>query len=350
MDGDCKPCPVEGELFSGPAEHVIPGMKGRTGHLDDWVAETPESIAARLESARSAQGQSRRTMGVMSVISMMMLIASYNAYLSYDTTWILDLPQKELAGGTTVAGVLTDQALKDWAASRSVQVPLLGIRTSVDDAPVLGTATLLVLAFWLVLLTRRENHTVGLLLRDTDTDPSGDDRSETAGRGPSYSSAQRWLIFHTVASNSVFITCDRSLAPVQSLGSRCSTSMSADRGFKAWMSEQAFAFLSRFFFDFPVIVSSIVFVLDRWSYFEPDAFTVNAQAPGVGSAFFWFSMAVFFVCWIPLVMCCRRARLYSEATGRVLKEYGTRLRGDLLRHQTTASQARFTQPAISRIG
>ena len=77
-------------------------------------------------------------MGIMSIISMMMLIASYNAYLSYDSTWILDLPQKELAGGTTVAGVLTDQALKDWAASRSVQVPLLGIRTSVDDAPVLG--------------------------------------------------------------------------------------------------------------------------------------------------------------------------------------------------------------------
>ena len=127
-------------MFSGPAEHVIQGMKGRTGHLDDWVAETPESIAARLESAKSAQGQARRTMGIMSIISMMMLIASYNAYLSYDTTWILDLPQNELAGGTTVAGVLTDQALKDWAASRSVQVPLLGIRTSVDDAPVLGTA------------------------------------------------------------------------------------------------------------------------------------------------------------------------------------------------------------------
>ena len=156
-------------------------MKGRIGHLDDWVAETPESIAARLESARSAQGQARRTMGIMSIISMMMLIASYNAYLWYDTTWILDLPQKELAGGTTVAGVLTDQALKDWAASRSVQVPLLGIRTSVDDAPVLGTATLLVLAFWLVLLTRRENHTVGLLLRDTDTEPPEDESQNRQG-------------------------------------------------------------------------------------------------------------------------------------------------------------------------
>jgi len=97
-----------------------------------------------------------------------------------------------------------------------------------------------------------------------------------------------------------------------------------------------------------LIVSSIVFVLDRWSYFEPDAFTVGAQTPGVGSAFFWFSMVVFFVCWIPLVMCCRRSRLYSEATGRVLKEYGTRLRADLLRHQSIASQ-RFTQSAVSRI-
>lgn len=327
-------------------------MRRPTGHLDDWVAETPESIAARLESARSAQAQSRRTMGVMSVISMMMLIASYNAYLSYDTTWVLDLTQKQLAGETNVAGVLTDQALKDWAASRSVQVPLLGIRTSVDDAPVLGTATLLVLAFWLVLLTRRENHTVGLLLRDTDTEQAEDGALQLHPRGhrPSYSSGQRWLIFHTVASNSLFLTCDRSLAPVQSLGAPRPSSSSVDGGLKAWMGERAFAFLSRFFFDFPVIVSSIVFALDRWSYFEPDAFTVGAQTPGVGSAFFWFSMAVFFLCWIPLVMCCRRSRLYSEATGRMLKEYGARLRADLLRHQPVAGHDGFTRPAVSSVG
>ena len=70
----------------------------------------------------------------------------------------------------------------------------------------------------------------------------------------------------------------------------------------------------------------------------------------LGSASFWFSLVVFFVCWIPLVMCCRRSGLYSEATGRVLKEYGTRLRADLLRHQPVARRERFTQPAISRIG
>lgn len=208
-------------MFCHANDDVDQNMKGRIGHLDDWVAETPESIAARLESARNAQAQARRTMGVMSIISMMMLIASYNAYLSYDTTWVLDLAGKKLTGDS-VAGVLTEQALQDWAASRSVQVPLLGIRTSVDDAPVLGTATLLVLAFWLVLLTRRENHTVGLLLRDTDTEQTGadDSRFQRPVPGPSYSSGQRWLIFHSIVSNSLFITCDQSLAPVESLSAK----------------------------------------------------------------------------------------------------------------------------------
>jgi hypothetical protein len=44
-------------------------------------------------------------------------------------------------------------------------------------------------------------------------------------------------------------------------------------------------------------------------------------------------------------MCCRRSRLYSEATGRVLKEYGARLRADLLRHQDVAGHDRFDRVA-----
>jgi hypothetical protein len=335
-------------MFSEADQHVDPGMNGRTPQLDDWVAETPESIAARLEGAKSAQSQARRTMGVMSIIAMMMLIASYNAYLSYDTWWVLDLTREQFVGETNVAGVLTNQALKDWAASRSVQVPLLGIRTSVDDAPVLGTATLLVLAFWLVLLTRRENHTVGHLLRDTDTEQVGNSEfQEPDGHRPSYSSGQRWLIFHAIVSNSLFITCDRSLAPVQSLGPRTSSPSATDGPFAQWVSDRTFAFLSRFFFDFPVIVSAIVFALDRWSYFEPDAFTVDAHTPGIGSPFFWLSMVVFLACWIPLVLCCRRSRLYSDATGRVLKEYGGRLRADLLRQQDVTHHQHFNQRVVT---
>src|SRR4029450_12152918 len=119
-------------MFSGGRPHVDQGMKGRTWHLDDWVAETPESIAARLESAKSAQAQARRTMGVMSIISMMMLIASYNAYLSYDTAWILNLTREQLVGENNVAGVLTNQARKSWGGPRSVEGPLLANSTAVQ--------------------------------------------------------------------------------------------------------------------------------------------------------------------------------------------------------------------------
>jgi hypothetical protein len=50
----------------------------------DCVAETPESITARLDGAKNSQAQIRRTLGMMAVVSMMMLIPAYKAYLSYD--------------------------------------------------------------------------------------------------------------------------------------------------------------------------------------------------------------------------------------------------------------------------
>src|SRR5688572_15377247 len=123
-------------------------------HLDDWIAETPESIAARLEAAREAQRQTRFTLGLLAVISMMMLILAYNAYLSFDSRCILDPsrhvdesrmaqlsqesdsrsadapagPQEEARerpnfkpadSADTVPDVLTIQALQDWAESRN---------------------------------------------------------------------------------------------------------------------------------------------------------------------------------------------------------------------------------------
>jgi hypothetical protein len=40
-------------MFSEPDRHVDLIMNSRTPHLDDWVAETPESMAARLEGAKA---------------------------------------------------------------------------------------------------------------------------------------------------------------------------------------------------------------------------------------------------------------------------------------------------------
>ena len=229
----------------------------------DWVAETPESIAARLEGAKASQAQIRFTMGVMAIISMMMLIAAYNAYLSYDYGWILKEKDRQFVT-KDVPGILAEQALKDWAASRIVQISLLGIRVSIDDVAVLGSACLFVLSLWLVLVARRENHTIGLLLQDTDTPRPYDNRdSSVESRSQVNSSGRRWLIFHTIISNSLFVTVDHSLATVHSLSNLKPMKAGTTGAISAWLHRAGFGLVRNFFFLFPIILHNLIPIMTR---------------------------------------------------------------------------------------
>ena len=313
------------------------------GHLDDWIAETSDSISARLEGAREAQRQTRFTLGMMAVISMMMLILSYNAYLSFDSKWILsralqrDSPIVSADRAETVADLLTNQAIQDWASSRNATIELLGIRVSVDDVPVLGTISLFVFSLWLLLVTRRENHTVGSLLRDTDTsrdDDESDRDPAVSERQIAYSNGQRWLIFHTIAANNLFVTFDRSMSRIQSLRGANRLLSTSTKSMKGISSRLALTFARGFFFWFPVVVSAFVFYLDRRSYFQPDPFAPRSAIPGTSGPFFFESMVVFFACWIPLFLCCHGSARNSRATDNVLRDYGMRLQADLLRRES----------------
>ena len=319
-------------------------------HLDDWIAETPESIAARLEAAREAQRQTRFVLGMLAVISMMMVILAYNAYLSYDSRWVLNHAREDgkirtIKAGTadSVPDVLALHALEDWAASRTATIDLLGIHVSVDDAPVLGTTSLFLLSLWLLLVTRRENHTVGSLLRDTDT-PGADSSSSLAGSeladfGPQqlYSNGQRWLIFHSIFANNLFVTFNR-WSRIDSLRDPRALVCGEPTGIKRKFDKLSMSFARDFFFWFPVVASSLVFVLDRMSYFLEDPFAPGLAPPGYTAPWFFASALVFAVCWIPLVICCRGAARYSRGTGNVLREYGERLRTDLLRREAAQTQ------------
>jgi hypothetical protein len=315
------------------------------GHLDDWVAETPESIAARLHGAQEAQRQTRFTLGMMALVSMMMSILSYNAYLSFDSRWITDMARAgrkmvNLQEAASIEDLLTHQALQDWSASRNATIELLGIRVSVDDAPILGTSSLFVFSLWLVLVTRRENHTVGSLLRDTDTPRTGDDSGVVDGNASMsagndlYSNGQRWLIFHTIATNNLFVTFDRSMSRISSLRGK-TLQLSSVEGIKAIPRRLGMAFARDFFFVLPVAASLFVFYLDRRSYFQPDPFVPDALPLGADAPLYVESMAVFFACWIPLCLCCLASIRYSRATDAVLRDYGHRLRSDLLRREPT---------------
>jgi hypothetical protein len=314
-----------------------------TRQLEDWIAETPESIAARLDGAREAQKQTQFTLAMMALISMVMLILSYNAYLSFDSDWILDRTKEGIApvdSATTAADILTHQALEDWAASRNATVELLGIHVSVDDAPVLGTTSLFVFSLWLLLVTRRENHTVGSLLRDTDTSLGDEDRATGSGRFTEhgardlYSNSQRWLIYHSIIANRLFVTFDRSLSRIKSLRGSNPLLTRTSQGMKGDLNRLALSFSRDFFFWFPVVASAIVFYLDRRSYFQPDPFEPESLPPGTGAPFFLMSTGVFIACWIPLMVCCLGSARNSKATDAVVREYGEKLRSDLLRRKS----------------
>lgn len=141
--------------------------------------------------------------------------------------------------------------------------------------------------------------------------------------------------FHTIISNSLFVTVDHSLLTVHSLSNLRPMKAGARGAVNAWLHRAGFGIVRNFFFLFPVIGCFAVFCLDRWSYFMNDPFDVHFEAAGL-EPFFWRSLVVFFVCWIPLTLCCIRARRYSTDTEKVLNQYGGKLRADLLRKKPLA--------------
>jgi hypothetical protein len=292
----------------------------------DWIAETAASIAARLDGAKASQTQTRVTLAAMAIVSAMMLIASYNAYFSYDYRYLNENLNRQLKQDN-VPDVLMNQAARDWAASRTIQISLLGIRVSVDDAPVLGTAVLTVLSLWLVLATRRENHTIGFLLWDTDTPKV---HYETGERWPGEGlniHGERWLIFQALAANALFETPDMSLVSINSLeGKNPLLPMDGVRGF---LEKHGFGFIRNFFFTFPIIAALVVFAADRYSYFISDPFNHDGEPPGIDDPFFWPSMVAYFICLIPLALCCQKSRDFSSATEAVLREYCDKLFRDM---------------------
>ena len=128
------------------------------------------------------------------------------------------------------------------------------------------------------------------------------------------SNSQRWLIYHTIVANSLFVTFDRSMSRIKSLRESNSALARSAQGTKDALNRLALSFARDFFFWFPVAASAIVFYLDRRSYFQPDPFEPESLPPGTEAPFFIVSTAVFVACWIPLMLCSLGSARNSRAT------------------------------------
>jgi hypothetical protein len=356
------------------------------------VLESEKSIETRLTGTAEAQKRTRLVLVFMGVPCAALFIASYNAYLSFDREFTLqqvaerpdDLDRRadgDHGGFVPVPArkfdkdrgndMLTEQAIRTWSDSRSISSSLLGIKVSIDDAPVLGSTALFVISIWFLLSVRREYYTIYFLLKDTrQLDPARPDLDLLK---------VQWLVFHGIISSSVFSLYWKRFLPVWgglaavtgieqrikelkieekvkaiSLGVEDrieeikatngterrivemeATRLNADRRIKrmtneidadSWTAQFQSAFLTlivKFVFWLPVITLTFVILFDRLSYFERSPYRNGLMIPESAnlSAFEILSLIVFGVFTFLLVITLTLASTYNEHAEQAVNSY-----------------------------
>ena len=124
------------------------------------MAEPVDVIAIRINAANVTQRRVSIALALCTAAAAVVLSAIWNLYLSWDSRWI----DETLPDGATRD--LQVEQIRQWVVNNVIDIPALGIHLSSSDAAFPGSLGLMVLAFYLCVCARRENHEVAALLRD----------------------------------------------------------------------------------------------------------------------------------------------------------------------------------------
>jgi hypothetical protein len=380
-----------GKLMSSPTptapdpEHERQEREHYASHREKLLKtqqiETEESLKLRIQAASDALHGSRLVGLVSLTISIMAFVSSYNAYFSLSRFLVTDVvgnggskgTDGAISGGegavqpqlvpvpqntdqqkdvlskamtpnpnstsrvinlTNAEDIMTRRAIEGWVDSRSVSISLFGLRVSVDDAPILGTLALLIVASWFLLAIRRENHTIGFLLRDTTfptiySEASDRNYSEIDKSNPERV-AIMWKVFNSIVSHLVFTPFRYSLAPLDDLRNRNPTRDSQGNDSAGLFARWFFTLARGVLVYMPFIASCSIYLFSLVSAFLPSPFRPGSQSPiSVSQMVFSLVMAVSIFC-IPtnivLFAICRRAWAFEKATGRIIRDYYNELK------------------------
>src|SRR5581483_10384426 len=96
--------------------------------------------------------------------------------------------ERSLAESYPITSYLQQRWLDQWVQNQQISSSLLGVRVSTSDATLLASCALTITMIWFFWCSRRENHSVHSLLRDT----------------ASCDKATIRFVFHGIAGNLVF--------------------------------------------------------------------------------------------------------------------------------------------------
>ena len=262
---------------------------------------TESKYKERIEGAQEAIKRARLVFLILSIVSLAIIISDWNAYFSWDRGFATRV-EHHWAKNDEVTQFAQQRLVDGWVHNQTIDAPLLGIHIGVSDVAPLGGIALFILSIWFFLSARRENHTIGLLLRDT--------RKEMED--------VRVTIFHSILSHLVFLTIRPTDDPIDSLEESAST-----RGHSVVLRT-----IIKALFYLPVLAILAAFTCDLLSIFFFDAPFREGHQPldvadiGASEWTLWGAAEGFtLILAVGTAVLSRRSLRFIEATSKILREY-----------------------------
>jgi hypothetical protein len=266
------------------------------------------TLEIRLVAAQASQERSRVAFFATTLVSLAVLIAVWNAYLSTYRAFALQhqssLTDPEKAAGTRK---LQEELLAEWVRSRYITISLIGISVGVGDAPLIASFALMIACTWFHLSVRRENYNLGRLIIDYSKDNN-----------------KLWCIYHAVSSYSIFTRVVRSDSPIFDIHQ---TEAEEPRD-KPTVLDRWIVFL----YHLPVVSTSFALLFDVFSvytYFERSPFRYPARALylDIRESNFKYEEHLIWVWWIITAIvvvllwlrCCEIAN-FASATEKIMRQ------------------------------
>lgn len=257
-----------------------------------------EEVKTRIEAVQYAIKRTRLAFLVGNVACASVLFAGWNAYFS----WYRSFAMQPSFTGNPVTDEAQRDLLRGWVESQVINTPLLGIRIGVSDFAFLGSIALFVVAAWFFYATRKENHLIGVLLRDTHSMPAD----------------FRRLVYHGVSGYMVFRTMTLDDSPITNLAGES-------------QQKKAIFFVRpaiKVLFYLPPLAIALLVCMDFLTVlWWPAAFRLgHGPLRGILPGAVWLQFGIMEVtaCVFVVLTCVlsRRTAQFDEATRNLLIEYG----------------------------
>jgi hypothetical protein len=270
----------------------------------------------RIAAARDSLKRSRLIFFIATVVSLAILFAAWNAYIS----WYRDAAMRDDWSKNPVTQEAQKQLLSEWVKSRSISIAPLGIHIGISDGAPLASFSLLITTVWFFYTVRRSNHVIGALLIDS----KDEDKITQA------------MIYHGVVSNLVFLDLTGDDEPISQLSdsqARENHDIPAVRGMIRFL-----AYLPALTIFFVVTMDILSIVTLKSPFRDPP----HLPLVNYMTASEWVWVAVFegaaLMIGVSSAFLTARALEYERGSAKILKDYLDKMKGKSGQHGRNAKQ------------